>query len=448
MLRFTTWLLIAACLAGRAAAAPPLADYGKLAAVEQMQLSPSGALIAYVQVDGDERKLVVREAEGKILQVVGTGKLKLREVYWRGDRHVVFVTSRTEQVDSAALVSKLELAHTAALNVQTGAIRVIFGADRGMLQATFGDYGGMEVGSKSFGFFGGIELDRGGNGFSNFDTGKGALTHSHPDLFKIDLDSGVREKVAGGSELHDSSWVVGQNGQIVARSEYEPRKGEWRLYRGPGAGDLVETVSDSTGEVSLESRGRTSSSVVVYGVDQDGDWVLFEYGQGAKKAVLFEGIATRDRLFDPVSGLLVGGVTNEDQPKTVLFDPERQARFDKVIRAFPGEIARLVSASASFDQMIIFTSGPTDSGTYFFVDYPSRKVVSVGWEYPTVLDGAVGATRVVNFNAADGLQLQGILTLPPGRQPRDLPIIVLPHGGPQSRDYLGFAWWASWRFSC
>ena len=34
------------------------------------------------------------------------------------------------------------------------------------------------------------------------------------------------------------------------------------------------------------------------------------------------------------------------------------------------------------------------------------------------------------------------LTLPPGRPERKLPLIVMPHGGPQTRDRIDFDWWA------
>jgi dipeptidyl aminopeptidase/acylaminoacyl peptidase len=52
------------------------------------------------------------------------------------------------------------------------------------------------------------------------------------------------------------------------------------------------------------------------------------------------------------------------------------------------------------------------------------------------------SVRIVSWRAADGLTLSGVLTLPPGRAARALPLVVLPHGGPEARDYPGFDWWA------
>jgi dipeptidyl aminopeptidase/acylaminoacyl peptidase len=48
----------------------------------------------------------------------------------------------------------------------------------------------------------------------------------------------------------------------------------------------------------------------------------------------------------------------------------------------------------------------------------------------------------VRFKAADGLELTGYLTLPRGRDPKKLPLVVFPHGGPAARDEPGFDWWA------
>jgi dipeptidyl aminopeptidase/acylaminoacyl peptidase len=57
-------------------------------------------------------------------------------------------------------------------------------------------------------------------------------------------------------------------------------------------------------------------------------------------------------------------------------------------------------------------------------------------------DANVGPTSIVVYKAADGLEIHGVLTLPPGRDPKVLPLVVLPHGGPQDHDVLGFDWTA------
>jgi dipeptidyl aminopeptidase/acylaminoacyl peptidase len=49
---------------------------------------------------------------------------------------------------------------------------------------------------------------------------------------------------------------------------------------------------------------------------------------------------------------------------------------------------------------------------------------------------------MVSYKAADGLAMDGVLTLPPGRDPKGLPVVVLPHGGPSADNRVEFDWWA------
>ena len=59
------------------------------------------------------------------------------------------------------------------------------------------------------------------------------------------------------------------------------------------------------------------------------------------------------------------------------------------------------------------------------------------------LDGVTLApVKAISFPAADGTQIPGYLTLPPGSDGRNIPAIVMPHGGPGARDEWGFDWLA------
>ena len=48
--------------------------------------------------------------------------------------------------------------------------------------------------------------------------------------------------------------------------------------------------------------------------------------------------------------------------------------------------------------------------------------------------------KPINYKAADGTMVPGYLTLPPGVTAKNLPAIVMPHGGPSARDEWGFDW--------
>jgi dipeptidyl aminopeptidase/acylaminoacyl peptidase len=102
----------------------------------------------------------------------------------------------------------------------------------------------------------------------------------------------------------------------------------------------------------------------------------------------------------------------------------------------------LVSGSADWNRVIVHVEGTHTAGTYQLIDFRTHKSTPLADDYPGIPDGMIGPVSIFEYTASDGLGLQGVLTLPPGRDPHGLPVVVLPHGGPETRDFLGFDWWA------
>jgi dipeptidyl aminopeptidase/acylaminoacyl peptidase len=79
---------------------------------------------------------------------------------------------------------------------------------------------------------------------------------------------------------------------------------------------------------------------------------------------------------------------------------------------------------------------------YYFVDFSEGTADTVGEEYPALLDVKLGEMRAISYAARDGAMVPAYLTLPPGSDGKNLPLVVLPHGGPEARDDYAFDWWA------
>src|SRR3954469_10966447 len=63
---------------------------------------------------------------------------------------------------------------------------------------------------------------------------------------------------------------------------------------------------------------------------------------------------------------------------------------------------------------------------------------------PELENAKLAAVRHVTYRAADGAEVPAYLTLPPGSEGKKLAAIVMPHGGPESRDEWGFDWMAQY----
>ena len=125
-----------------------------------------------------------------------------------------------------------------------------------------------------------------------------------------------------------------------------------------------------------------------------------------------------------------------------MFSTVHDVRVRAALKAFPDYNTRLVSWSDDFSRMVVFTDGKDDSGTYWLVNIATKSAEPIGFPYPKVKAKDVGAVQMIDYKAADGMALQGVLTLPPGREPKNLPLVVMPHGGPWARDYPRFDYWA------
>jgi len=106
----------------------------------------------------------------------------------------------------------------------------------------------------------------------------------------------------------------------------------------------------------------------------------------------------------------------------------------------------LASAAASCTkdqtQIVVRVDSKTAGPAYSLVDLKARSADWLGDEYQGLAAADVSPVETVSYKAADGLQLTGYLTLPKGRDPKNLPLVVFPHGGPAARDNPGFDWWA------
>ena len=432
-----------------AMAAPPLEDYGKLPTVNDILLSPAGDRLAVLASQGDEGRLIVRDtASGAALLVLNTGIVKVHDIRWMGDNHIAIRISQTITNNTAISNDKVEVFQTTVYNVVTKKSIIVFRTQaEKIFPATYSYFGYSASNGHEYGYFDGEPLIQHGSAMTNFEKKTGELPSAEDarmDLFRVDLDTDQADVASGGSPRVSNNWVMAPDGTVAGESTYRQDSGEWTLYGHTTAGPVLDRATSPTNDFSLEGLGRTPGSILVFRPGADGEWSYREYSIDSLKGgtSLFADLGVVRTIRDPLTGLLLGSEGNSNDPHVVLFDPTLQAKYDKAKRPFAGERVTLNSYSANLDKLILFTENSQDSGTYFLVDIPAHKAEAIGWSYPTIMLADVGPTSIFDYKAQDGLDLQGVLTLPPGPARKNLPLVVLPHGGPVEHDSVGFDWWA------
>ncbi|MEW4447690.1 S9 family peptidase [Qipengyuania sp. JC766] len=432
---------LAACLllsamtpAAWAGEPPSIADYGELPDVEDAALSPSGSYIAMLATMDGQRVLMILGRDMTVHRRMAVGALKIRSFDWIDDARVLLVTSQTQSLGFGFTTDKHEF-HTATIvpTSKDSEPHIIFSDDRRVPDAIFGQYGIRKRDGKLSGYFGALEFRRNHRNDYEFD-------HGRPHLYRVDFETNDARQVGpAGPEGTDRDWIVGADGEIAARFEINTRSGEWEI-RGTG-GKVIRTGTSPSGRTSLIGLNYDGTSLLYSDRDADNvaQWYELPLAGGAAKPFLAD--ADVERLFwDDETGYLRGYLDAEEGP--VFLDPAHQDAARKIRRAFAKYDMRMVDWTGDFDAAIVRTSGNENSGTWFFVDLASLRAEGFAWERPRIAPEQVGPISTFAYTAADGLEMDGILTLPPGREPKNLPVLMMPHGGPHGADSEQFDWWA------
>jgi dipeptidyl aminopeptidase/acylaminoacyl peptidase len=440
-LAFSVLLALALSLGRLAFAAPPIEAYGKLPGVENVKISPSGQRLAFIAAVGDDRKLLVTTADSKPLTSANVGAAKVRALEWAGEKYLLVTLTATVNIGLDFRVPVQELETVVVINADTGKDIQVFGAAHAdkVANIVVGRYGSAQIDGRWYGFFAGITLSSGKAGSH--------LSQGYPDLYRVDLETGAINIAAYGQNDIDG-WLVNSAGEVVARSFYGNRTSVWSVMTGRNGGTpLAGGHADFAGSGSMHL-GRTPDTMLTELPDQSPDappeghrFRELSLSGAAEKGLPAESVDFRP-LFDPVTHLWIGNRLLDDQQNMEFFTPAMQARWRGTQKAFPKNIVHLESWSADFNRLVVLTEGGDDSGTFWLVDIAQHSADPLGEMYPDVKAPDVGPVSTVDWHAADGMPLHGVLTLPPGKPTKSLPLVVLPHGGPAARDFPGFDWWA------
>jgi dipeptidyl aminopeptidase/acylaminoacyl peptidase len=140
------------------------------------------------------------------------------------------------------------------------------------------------------------------------------------------------------------------------------------------------------------------------------------------------------------NGLKIIGYTYaEDRQTIVYFDQEFDRLHQQLSRLLPGNPdVEFSGASSDGRKLLIFAGGASDPGRYYLFDKQTHELNELLNTRPGLENRTLGTVSPITYKAADGTSIPAYLTLPPGKTPKNLPAIVLPHGGPSARDSWGW----------
>lgn len=414
---------------GAANAAPPIAAYGQLPGMSSVTISPDGARFAAILGDETKAEIQIRNTTtGQLVSASATARDKLRSLQWAGPDHLIATISTTAAV--YGILGRHEWFAINDFNVATRKWKPLLANIENGMNVISGSVTVVTIDGKPALIVPGIYIP-------------GDKTLS--TLFRIYLESGrAVMQEAGTAETID--WVIGSDGKAVARTEYAERSGEWRLFTRPsGQANWQRGVTKiaPVDRPNLLSLGRDDGSVLVSTRGAD-DWQVQEVSVADGSWSPPRADLDADLMItDPATNRLIGSLDIGLDSVDYRFSAEADQRaWRSITRAFPGDLVNLSSWSNNHMTAIVEVDGPTNGDAFFIVDRKAKTAQKLGDRYPGIAAADIAPVRSLRYKAADGMEIPAYLTLPRGRPAKGLPLVVLVHGGPASRDDPGFDWWA------
>ncbi|HRD46517.1 MAG TPA: alpha/beta fold hydrolase [Caulobacter sp.] len=282
-------------------------------------------------------------------------------------------------------------------------------------------------------------------------------SYGEQNLFRLNVVTGAETSVIRGSQ-RTIGWLIDRTGQPVLRYDIYGRRGGLRVYGRADENRWQELFSirekDFRSMPDLEILGPSNETGKMYVAVRPED-----RSSGDTREVRLYDFVNRtmgpkvwahpkydvdDVAFYEDDWKLAGACYWADVYVCDYFDANNRREFEAIHAFFEGERSiQVTSSSRDGSIKLLSVSGPDEPGSLYVYDRKTRRVDLLGSRWPTLKPDRLGLMSRFTFTTRDSVDLGGYLTVPPpGTTTGKLPLIVMPHGGPEARDHFDYDRWA------
>ncbi len=274
------------------------------------------------------------------------------------------------------------------------------------------------------------------------------------NLFRVNIYDGTAEQIQAGS-TNTFGWLTDLDGVPRVRWDYRPRQDRIEIYLRKGDTDTWDMVTQygerELPELNIVGFADDPRQAIVASRQTSDRYGLYEYDVTTHKLgrSLFQnakvdvGEPVGGPMYDPRTTKLVGYYYVDDFWTMHYLEPDLSRIQQKLDATFPqAAIVRIYSWSTDRSRFLFVTQGPRDPGSFYLYDAKKDEAKLVGRLNSDIPESELGPMSILKFAARDGTKIQAYVTMPPGQAQKKLPTIMMPHGGPELRDFVDYDHWA------
>ena len=202
------------------------------------------------------------------------------------------------------------------------------------------------------------------------------------------------------------------------------------------------TVFETCGPIKYHKDGQRVYFQTNTGSDADLiRLVLFNPTTGKEELVEADPLKRVDfgnALFSEVSDELIATVYEDERERIYWKDKGFEADYKNLQKQLPGKDINFGSSTTDEKLFIISANADTDPGSTYLYDRTSKKL-TLQYQIREKLNRSyLAPMKAVKYPSSDGMEIPAFLTLPKGVEAKNLPAVIVPHGGPWYRDSWGY----------
>lgn len=303
-------------------------------------------------------------------------------------------------------------------------------------------------------------------------------------LFAVDIDGGNFKEVAGfegvttviidGLKNDNDHIMIGmnkRNNQIFDVYKLNVNTGDMDIIaENPGA--VSQWIVDNNGEVRVAVELDGVNTKVFYREAADSDFRLIlegDYKENAQplcfaednKNLIISSNFNRDKYaiyeFDPdmkenvkliysnnevdVESVITSKKTNKlicslyytEKLQYKFFNDGYEKIYNKIKARFADKCIALIDRDREDNKIIIQAYSDKNPGVYYLYDVEKDILTEIAEMKPWIHEDEMAEVRPIEYTSRDGLTIHGYLTVPQTAEIKNLPVVVIPHGGPWIR---------------
>lgn len=279
---------------------------------------------------------------------------------------------------------------------------------------------------------------------------------SRPNLLRMDTVSGLgRTVLKNPGEV--AYWGVDfrgvarfgilTHGDLSGAIYRDNEKGEWKT---------ILPLQDRRGQLRIVGFDAARNQLLVAKLNAERRWAVYpidpktgDMGEALLSNVEYDivpdrgitgaaGIALAGTFFSRSKQTLAGIRYYTEAPRVKWFDREYAARQVAVDRGLPNTVNMLLDETRDGSKQLWYAYSDQDPGSFHLLDIEKKSFRPIAARMPWIKPAQMAPMHAVKYQARDGLVIHGYLTVPVGHEPKRLPMVMMPHGGPWVRDVWGF----------